>query len=129
MGSTRDPAAGNGKQLWQKYTWNEEGGPKRVAAAADGEIGQGLMETLTFHPNGKHFVMAGRLFKGDWNTAIFETETGSRIHHQNTEMRTSAALFSEDGKTLYLAGGKGQNKDLAKPKEWGRVITFEVVAS
>ena len=23
MGSTRDPAAGNGKQLWQKYTWGE----------------------------------------------------------------------------------------------------------
>lgn len=128
MGSTRDPAAGNGKQLWQKFTWGEQGGPEKVAAASDGEIGQGLMETLTFHPSGKFFAMAGRLFKGDWNTAIFDTESGSRIHKQNTELRTSAAAFSRDGKTLYLAGGKGQDKDPEKPKAWGRVIAFDVVA-
>ena len=84
------------------------------------------MEALTFHPSGKFFVMAGRLFKGDWNTAIFDTESGSRIHHQNTEMRTSAAAFSEDGNTLYLAGGKGQGKEPDKPKDWGRIIAFDV---
>lgn len=127
MGSTRDPAAGNGKQLWQRFSWDGEGGGEKAGAASDGDIGQGLMESLTFHPNGEFFAMAGRLFKGDWNTAIFDAESGSRIHHQNTEMRTSAALFSEDGERLYLAGGKGQNKDPSKPKDWGRVISFDVV--
>jgi len=127
MGSTTDPAAGNGKQLWQRFTWNGDGGGEKVGAASDGEIGQGLMESLAFHPGGKFFAMAGRLFKGDWNTAIFDAESGSRVHHQNTEMRTSAALFSEDGKVLYLAGGKGQNKDPEKPADWGRLITFDVV--
>ena len=127
MGSTRDPAAGNGKQLWQKYTWDGPDGPERVAAASDGEIGQGLMETLAFHPEGKQFVMAGRLFKGDWNTAIFDTRSGNRIAHQNTGVRTSAAAFSADGKTLYLAGGKGQSKDLKNPKDWGRVFAFDIL--
>ena len=126
MGSTRDPAAGNGKQLWQRFTWTD-GKAQKIGAASDGEIGQGLMESLTFHPDGKHFVMAGRLFKGDWNTAIFDAESGSRIHHLNTEMRTSAAVFTTDGKTLHLAGGKGQPKDVNKPKNWGRVISYEVI--
>lgn len=127
MGSTLDPAAGNGKQLWQKYSWTGADGPVRTGAASDGEIGQGLMETLTFHPSGKFFAMAGRLFKGDWNTAIFDAASGSRIHQQNTEMRTSAAVFSEDGKVLYLAGGKGQGKEPDKPHDWGRVLAFDVV--
>ena len=128
MGSTRDPAAGNGKQLWQRFNWDASNGKtERVGAAADGDIGQGLMEALTFHPDGKHFVMAGRLFKGDWNTALFDAESGSRIHTQNTEMRTSAGAFTSDGKTLYLAGGKSQNKDVNKPKNWGRALVFEVL--
>jgi len=127
MGSTRDPAAGNGKQLWQRFTWDGGGKTLRIGQASDGEIGQGLMEALTFHPDGKHFVMAGRLFKGDWNTAVFNAETGGRVHHQNTEMRTSAAQFSPGGKTLYLAGGKGQPKDAKNQKNWGRLLAFDVV--
>ena len=126
MGSTRDPAAGNGKQLWQKFTWGEDGSARKVAEARDAEIGQGLMETLSFHPGGEVFVMAGRLFKGDWNTALFDARSGDRIHHQNTEIRTSGAVFSEDGKTLYLCGGKGQSKNVDKP-DWGRVIAFDVI--
>jgi len=123
MGSTTDPAAGNGKQLWQKFTWHD--GPKKSGAAADGEIGEGLMETLTFHPDGKFFVMAGRIFKGDWNAALFDHESGSRLHHQNVGFRISASAFTPDGKTLYLAGGANQGNP-AEEKKWGRIVIYEV---
>jgi hypothetical protein len=39
MGTTRDPAAGNGKQLWEQWAW-QDGTVEKLAAARDGEIGQ-----------------------------------------------------------------------------------------
>ncbi|YCM42885.1 hypothetical protein V2O64_16370 [Verrucomicrobiaceae bacterium 227] len=123
MGSTTDPAAGNGKQLWQKFTWQD--GPRRESAATDSEIGEGLMETLAFHPGGKFFLMAGRLFKGNWNAALFNHESGSRLHHQNVGFRISASAFTPDGNTLYLAGGANQGNP-AEEKEWGRIVIYEV---
>ena len=130
MGTTRDPAAGNGKQLWERWSWRD-GEPRKEGSAHDGEIGQGLMESLAFHPNSRMFAMAGRLFKGEWNCAIFDAETGSRLAHLNTGMRVSRALWSEDGKTLYLAGGQGQpskRQDFENPS-WGRLKVFEVEVS
>jgi len=130
MGSTRDPAAGNGKQLWERWRWRDAEA-KKTGSANDGEIGQGLMETLAIHPNGKIFVMAGRLFKGQWNTAIFDLETGSRLAQADTKMRVSKAVWNEDGSRLYLGGSSGQpkgRKDLEKP-EWGRVKVLEVEIS
>lgn len=123
MGSTTDPAAGNGKQLWQRFAW--ESGVKKIGAAADGEIGEGLMETLVFHPSGKFFVMAGRIFKGDWNAALFDRESGARIHHENVGFRISAAAFTSDGKTLFLAGGVNQG-DPFNEHDWGRIITYDI---
>ncbi|MFT6861821.1 MAG: WD40 repeat protein [Akkermansiaceae bacterium] len=123
MGSTTDPAAGNGKQLWQKFTWHD--GPKKSGAAVNGEIGEGLMETLAFHPSGKFFLMAGRIFKGDWNAALFDHQSGSRIHHQNVGFRISASTFTPDGKTLYLGGGANQGEPDPK-KEWGRIVIYEI---
>ena len=125
MGSTRDPAAGNGKQLWQKFTWLD--GVKKDSAAADGEIGEGLMETLAFHPEGKFFVMAGRLFKGKWNAAFFDHQSGSKVHEQNVGFRISASAFTPDGKTLFLAGGKNQGNPKDK-KKWGRIVHYEVAS-
>ena len=130
MGSTRDPAAGNGKQLWERWKW-QEGKVEQTGSANDGEIGQGLMETLAFHPGGKIFAMAGRLFKGQWNTAIFDLETGSRLAHADTKMRVSKAIWNEEGSRLYLAGSSGQpkeRKDLEKP-DWGRIKVLEVEVS
>ena len=52
--------------------------------------------------------MVGRIFKGDWNAALFDHENGSRLHHQNVGFHISASTFTPDGKTLYLAGGANQ---------------------
>ena len=130
MGSTRDPAAGNGKQLWERWSWRN-GEPKKTGHAHDNEIGQGLMESLTFHPEGKIFAMAGRLFKGDWNAALFDSSTGARIAHFDAKMRVSKALWNADGTRLYLAGGHGQpskRRDIEKP-DWGRIQILEVAVS
>ena len=127
MGSTRDPAAGNGKQLWEQWSW-QNGTTDKLASARDGEIGQGLMETLAFHPSGGHFVMAGRLFKGAWNVAIFDAKSGARLTHLNTKFRISKALWSADGAKLYLAGGVSQGKSAGEfeSKKWGRLKLFAV---
>jgi hypothetical protein len=123
MGSTTDPAAGNGKQLWQKFTWKD--GPKKEGAAADGEIGQGLMETLSFHPKGKFFLMAGRLFKGNWNAALFDHESGSRLYQKNIGFRISTSAFTPDGKRLFLGGGANQGRP-NEEKKWGRIVIYDV---
>ena len=84
--------------------------------------------SLAFHPSGDFFAMGGRLFKGQWNVALFGTADGSRLTQLDTKMRISKALWSADGKRLHLAGGSGQP---SKPAEienpsWGRVKTYEV---
>ncbi len=130
MGTTRDPAAGNGKQLWERWSWRD-GEARKTGSANDSEIGQGLMESLAIHPAGGIFAMAGRLFKGDWNTSIFDLRTGGRLAHTDAKMRVSKALWSEDGTLLYLAGGQGQPskvEEIENP-EWGRLKVYEVVVS
>ena len=69
--------------------------------------------------------MAGRIFKGHWNAALFNHETGSRLHHQNVDLRISASTFTPDGRTLSLAGGVNQDNP-AEEKEWGRNVIYEV---
>lgn len=127
MGATRDPAAGNGKQLWERFSWQPGDGnqPAKTGAADDNAIGQGLMETLAYHPRDRHFVMAGRLFKGNWNVAVFDAE-GTLVHSENTGQRISRAVFSPDGRTLWLAGGIGQGRDdQGNFPEWGRITRFD----
>jgi Tol biopolymer transport system component len=85
------------------------------------------METLAFHPGGKFFIMAGRIFKGDWNAALFDHESGSKLHHQNVGFRISASTFTPDGKTLYLAGGANQGRP-SEEKKWGRIVIYEVIS-
>ena len=131
MGSTRDPAAGNGKQLWEKYSWKPiEDDPKLLSSALDSEIGQGLMEVIKFHPSRKFFLMAGRMFKGNWNTALFDANKGIILCSQDSGMRCSDAVFNKDGTRLYIAGGKSQSKKIKEGSgSWGRVLEYEVSIS
>lgn len=126
MGSTTDPAAGNGKQLWQRFAWREN--PSRqVGTAKDDDIGRGLMETLAIHPAAKYFVMAGRLFNGKWNTAFFDAGNGSLLHSLDAKMRVTQARFHADGTQLFLAGttDQGKKKDDKAP-ESGRIKVFKL---
>jgi WD40 repeat protein len=129
MGDMRDPMAGNGKQLWQRFAWKEQP-PRKLQESHTDDTGEGLMETLTFHPQGKYFVMAGRLRGGNWNLGIFESESGRLIGQAKTGMRITTARFSADGKLLYLAGMQGQPgiKEGRFP-DFGYLERFEVLES
>ena len=121
MGATTDPAAGNGRQLWQRFTWRDG---KKLAETSDGESGRGLMETLAFHPSGKYFVMAGRLENGKWSMAIFDTKSGALVHAFDTKSRVTKAVFSRDGAKLFLGEALGQGK-----LETGRCLTLAALRS
>jgi hypothetical protein len=119
----RDPMAGNGKQMWQRFAWRATP-PDKVQEFKGGE---GLMETLAFHPNGKCFAMGGRLRGGDWNVAIFENESGAKVHSLKTGFRITKALFSVDGTRLCLAGTQGQPEPKNGAfKPFGRFDVYEL---
>ncbi len=107
MGDMRDPMAGNGKQLWQRFDWRKSPVELKQETVAS-QAGEGLMETLAWHPSGSHFVMGGRLRGGKWNLGIFDAETGQLIGEAKTGMRITTARFSPDGEILYLGGMQGQ---------------------
>jgi hypothetical protein len=113
MGPMRDPMAGNGVQRWQRFAWREG---KKLDETHEGESGQGLMEALAFHPSRKYFVMAGRLFQGQWNLAFFETSTGKNLHALDAKHRITDARFTADGSRLLLAKAKQQEKK--KDGQW-----------
>ncbi len=129
MGDMRDPMAGNGKQLWQRFDWQKDSADKRQESVAD-QTGEGLMETLAWHPSGEYFVMAGRLRGGNWNLGIFTAESGQLIGQAKTGMRITAARFSPDGTQIYLAGMQGQPglKDDRFP-DFGYLERYSVKAS
>jgi len=107
MGDMRDPMAGNGRQLWQRFCWRKtpvEMTQETIASQA----GEGLMETLAWHPSGRHFLMAGRLRGGKWNLGVFDANSGELIGEAKTGMRITQARYSADGQTLYLGGMQGQ---------------------
>ena len=131
MGPMRDPMAGNGKQRWEKWSLElagKDGQAKRIAETNPGEAGEGLMETLAIHPDGKRFVMGGRLRGGKWNVAMFDLETGKRGTTLKTGYRVTEANFSEDGKQLVLVGAQGQPKKNKKGgfDDFGRVEIYDV---
>jgi hypothetical protein len=124
MGSTTDPAAGNGRQMWQRFSWREG---KMLGETNENDRGRGLMETLAFHPSGNFFVMGGRLENGKWSMAVFDAKIGALLHSLDTKSRVTKALFSSDGTKLFLseALGQGKPKDGNVP-EFGRVTVFSV---
>ena len=107
MGPMNDPMAGNGKQKWQRFAWRDN---RKVSEINDSDRGNGLMETLQFHPSNKYFLMAGRLAQGTWNTSFFETESGKLLHSADTKIRVTDAVFTNQGENLILAGAVGQQK-------------------
>jgi WD40 repeat protein len=125
MGSTTDPAAGNGLQLWQRFSWQDG---KKLSEAREADIGRGLMEALTFRPHSSIFVMAGRLFNGKWNTALFDRSSGELLHGLDTKMRTTRAFFIAEGKQLLFSGttDQGKKKD-GKYPECGRIKIYDIV--
>jgi len=127
MGPMRDPMSGNGKQTWQKFAWRKANAPK-IDEIHDGEHGGGHPESLAYHPSKKFFVMAGRLAQGKWNTGFFDDGSGGLIHSVDTKGRLTKAVFSGDGKKLFLAGAVGQPK--AKDgiyADFGRVFVYGIV--
>ncbi len=124
MSSTTDPAAGNGKQLWQRFNWREG---KKLGETAEGDSGRGLMETLAFRPDGKLFAMGGRLENGKWSLALFDTASGALVHSLDTKSRVTKAQFSADGSKLFIseALGQGKPKDGVVP-EFGRITIYSV---
>ncbi len=98
--------AGNGKQLWQRWSWRDAEN-KKLSELQQGESGEGLMEALAFHPSGETFAMGGRLRGGDWNVALFDLASGSRIGTIKSGYRVTDMAFTADGKRLVLVERKG----------------------
>ena len=124
MGPMIDPMAGNGKMTWQRWDWRKS---ERVDQIKDGQHGSGLMETLAWHPDGTHFLMAGRQAQGTWNVAIFNAADGSIGTTLDTKSRVTRARFTADGKSLITASFVSPGKD--KLRQWpatGRVQIFRV---
>ncbi|MCA9036967.1 MAG: hypothetical protein KDA91_17650 [Planctomycetaceae bacterium] len=129
MGPMKDPMAGNGRQLWQKWSWCDSE-PVMVDETHAGESGEGLMETLAIHPTGEYFVMAGRLRGGDWNAALFDLKSGHKLTSLKTGYRITQALFTSDGSQLVLAGTQGQPGKMESGvfPNFGRVEVYDVTA-
>ena len=125
MGPMRDPMAGNGKQLWQRWNWSGKE-PAMVDQTHAGDAGEGLIETIAVHPSASHFVMGGRLRGGDWNAALFDHQSGERIASLKTGYRVTEAVYLADGKQVLLAGAKSQPKKNKKGKfnDFGRVEVY-----
>lgn len=128
MGPMRDPMAGNGKQLWQKWNWRAEE-PNKAAEINKGEAGEGLMEALAVHPTRPVFAMGGRLRGGDWNVALFHLDTGERLTTLKTGYRVTGIEFTDDGNRMLVTGTQGQPKP-NKERQWepfGRVELYEII--
>ncbi len=126
MGPMVDPMAGNGKQTWQRFAW-QEAPPRKVSEIRAGESGRGLMEVLSFHPSAAMFVMAGRLAQGTWNTAVFDSATGRLLHSLDTKMRVTDAAWLNGGTKLALAcaTSQGKKKDGRCP-DFGHIKLFDL---
>ena len=124
MGPMGDPMAGNGRMTWQRWDWKATP-PNKLGQIRDGDGGTGLMEALTYSPDGKSFVMAGRQAQGTWTTALFAADDGKLLANLDTKSRVTRAAFAEDGKTLYLSAAVGQPQ--RKDKKWGDYGRVHVV--
>ena len=124
MGPMTDPMAGNGKMTWQRWNWAKG---ERIDQIKDGQHGSGLMETVVWHPDGTHFVMAGRQAQGTWNAAVFSSADGNLVHSIDTKTRITQARFTAVGQSLILAGAIGQPpRKLGLWPPWGRLKVYSV---
>ncbi|MSU22025.1 MAG: hypothetical protein EXS30_11600 [Pedosphaera sp.] len=126
MGPMRDPMAGNGKQTWQRFAWRENP-VKKLDEIHEGEHGNGLMETLAFHPASSYFIMAGRLAQGKWNIGFFDAQTGALVHSLDVKNRVTKAVFSSDGGRLFLGITLSQPKPKdGKFADFGRIAIYSL---
>jgi WD40 repeat protein len=127
MGEMRDPMAGNGRQLWQKWNWKESPARKLDETHA-GESGEGLMEAIAIHPSREFFAMGGRLRGGDWNVALFDLSSGNRVGTIKSGYRVTSLSFTPDELQLVVVGTQGQpseKKDGEFPP-FGRIEVYDV---
>jgi WD40 repeat protein len=126
MGPMEDPMAGNGKQTWQRFTWSETP-PRKVAEIRASDAGAGLMESLRFHPNQKHFVMAGKIAQGKWNAGLFDASSGSLVQGVDSKMRITDSLWLHGGTQLALGGATSQDKKNKEGRypDFGHIKLFE----
>jgi len=126
MGPMVDPMAGNGKQTWQRYAW-QENPVRKIGEIRDVDAGRGLMEVLRFHPDQKSFLMAGRLAQGKWNTALFDAVSGHMLHSLDTKMRITDAVWLNGGAQLALCGATSQEKKKdGKCPDFGHIKLFDL---
>jgi WD40 repeat protein len=126
MGPMTDPMAGNGKMTWQRWDWRKS---EKIDEIKEGQHGSGLMESLVWHPDGKHFVMAGKQAQGTWNLAIFAAADGNLVHSVDTKKRITQTRFTADGEWLIVAGANGQpERKNNEWRPWGRLQVYRVEA-
>jgi WD40 repeat protein len=125
MGDMRDPMAGNGRQLWQRWNWREG---KMVGQTKEKQSGEGLMEALVMHPSGESFLMGGRLRGGEWNAALFDFASGQRLGTIKSGYRITEMLFNSKGELLVF-GGQGQPGKEADGKfpNYGRFEMYRIL--
>ena len=88
------------------------------------------METLSWHPDGKVFAMAGRMAQGSWNVALFDAQEGSLIQGMDNKTRITRSAFSPEGTQLFLTGSKSQGEpEEGKWSEFGRLMIYQSVPS
>jgi len=129
MGPMRDPMAGNGKQRWQEFAW-QENPVRKVKETKEDQAGEGLMEALAIHPNHRWFLMGGRLRGGNWSAALFDLESGDLLASLKTGYRITDAKFIESTGQLMLVGTQGQpaeRNDQGRFPDFGRVEIYEIV--
>lgn len=124
MGPMTDPMAGNGKMTWQRWNWRKG---EKLSQIKDGQHGSGLMESVSWQPDGSHFLMAGRQAQGTWNAAIFSAADGSLVHSIDTKKRITHARFTGDGKSVVVAGATGQpQRKQGAWQPWGKLQVYKV---
>jgi dipeptidyl aminopeptidase/acylaminoacyl peptidase len=130
MGPMSDPMAGNGKMTWQKWAW-QASPAKMLDQIHEGDHGSGLMEHISYLPDGQSFIMAGRQAQGTWNASIFSARDGKQLATLDTKSRVTHSHFSPDGKTLILSALHGQGYvkgDPARVKQWTEHGRIHIVA-
>ena len=124
MGDMRDPMAGNGRQLWQRWNWREG---KLIQQTKENQSGEGLMEALAISPKGDSFLMGGRLRGGEWNAAMFDFQSGERLGTIKSGYRITEMFFNSKGELLVF-GGQGQpgKESDGKFPDFGRVEVYQI---
>lgn len=124
MGDMRDPMAGNGRQLWQRWNWREG---KLIQQTKENQSGEGLMEALAISPKGDSFLMGGRLRGGEWNAAMFDFQSGERLGTIKSGYRITEMFFNSIGELLVF-GGQGQpgKESDGKFPDFGRVEVYQI---